>query len=77
VAGEVDPSGERTRALSAFLEQKVTEGFRVETHSDTHAIIVESPAFWKRLHRRDGSRYVVQVDEQGTVSMSAAEPIRN
>jgi len=78
VAGEVDPGGERTRALAAFLEKKVTEGFHIETHTDTHAIIVQSrPPFWRRLRRRDSSRYVVQVDEHGKVSMSTAEPIRN
>jgi hypothetical protein len=78
VAGAVDPGGERTQALAAFLEEKVAEGFHVETQSDTHAIIVQRrPPFWRRLRRRHGSRYVVEVDEQGEVSMSAAEPIRN
>ena len=77
MAGEVDASGERERALTAFLEKKVAEGFRVETHTDTHAIIVESRSpFWRRLRRRDGGRCVVQVDEHGGVTMSKAEPIR-
>jgi hypothetical protein len=78
VAGEVDPGGERTQALAAFLEKKVAEGFHIETHNDTHAIVVQRRhPFWRRLGRRDASRYVVEVDEQGEVSMSAAEPIRN
>jgi hypothetical protein len=78
MAGEVDPGGERTRALSAFLDEKIAEGFRVETHTDTHAIIVQPrPPFWKRLGGGERSRYVVQVDEQGNVSMSTAEPIRS
>jgi hypothetical protein len=77
VAGEVDPGGERRRALDAFLEKKVTEGFDIETHTDTHAIIVQSrQSFWSRLRGRGPSRCVVQVDEQGNVTMSTAEPIR-
>ena len=77
MAGEVDPGGERKRALAAFLETKMNEGFRVETHADTHAIVVESGPFWRRLSRGDRGRYVVQVDEHGRVTMSAAEPKRN
>ena len=73
MAGEVDPGGERKRALAAFLETKVREGFRIETHADTHAIIAQSGgARWRRLGRGDRSRYVVQVDEHGEVTMSAA-----
>jgi hypothetical protein len=40
MAGAIDPLGERKNALDAFLETKVAEGFRVETHTDTHAIII-------------------------------------
>jgi hypothetical protein len=39
MAGAIDPLGQRKNALDAFLETKVAEGFRIETH-DTHAIII-------------------------------------
>ena len=78
MAGEIDPLGHRENALDAFLEQKIAEGFLIETHTDTHAIITEgSQRFWSRLRRGDrGRRYVVQVDEHGGVTMSPAEPRR-
>ena len=40
MAGAIDPLGERKNALDAFLETKVAAGFRIETHTDTHAIII-------------------------------------
>ena len=40
MTGAIDPPGERKNALDAFLETKVAEGFRIETHTDTHAIII-------------------------------------
>jgi hypothetical protein len=81
MAGEIDPLGERKHALDAFLETKVGEGFRVETHTDTHAIIViGGPAgrsLLSRFRRRGaGGRFVVSVDEHGKVTMIPAEPRR-
>jgi hypothetical protein len=38
MAVAIDPLGQRKDALDAFLEPKVREGFRIETHTDTHAI---------------------------------------
>ena len=36
-----DPQEEiRKEALTAFLEAKIGDGFRIETRTDTHAIIV-------------------------------------
>ena len=29
----------RRRALTAFLDERVREGYRIETRTDTHAII--------------------------------------
>jgi hypothetical protein len=75
MAGEVDPGGERKRALAAFLEKKVSEGFQIETHANTHAIILQRS--WSRLGRGGHRRYVVQVDDHGKVTMSAAEPERH
>jgi hypothetical protein len=78
VAGEIDPQGRRKDALDAFLEKKAQEGFTIETRTDTHAIITEAnQGFWRRLHRGGPRRHVVQVDEDGAVTMSAAEPRRN
>jgi hypothetical protein len=77
--GQVDPLGRRKDALDAFLEKKVAERYTIETRTDTHAIIIETgQRFWRRIHRGGGfRRYVVQVDEDGVVTMSAAEPRRN
>ncbi len=81
MAGATDPSGRRNRALDAFLETKVREGCRIETHTDTHAIIIDGgnrKRFLSRLLGRGaGNRYVVSVDERGEVTMIAAEPIRS
>ena len=41
MAGAIDPTGEREDALDAFLETKLGEGFEIETHTDTHAIVSE------------------------------------
>jgi hypothetical protein len=80
MAGAIDPLGHRKHALDAFLEGKVGEGFRIETHTDTHAIIVvggrKSLLNWFR-GRGAGSRYVVSVDERAVVTMVPAEPRRN
>jgi hypothetical protein len=79
VAGDVDPLGERKQALASFLEKKVAEGFGIETHTNTHAIVVEGRrrSIWGRLRGGDGERYVVQVDEHGSVTMTPAEPKRS
>jgi len=79
MAGAIDPLGHRKNALDAFLERKVGEGFRIETHADTHAIIVGGrKSLLNRFRGRGaGSRYVVSVDEHGAVTMIPAEPRRN
>jgi hypothetical protein len=81
LAGEIDPTGGRKEALDAFLELKLRDGFKIETHTDTHAIVVE-PGGWKSLLSRlrgqgAGTRYVVSVDEHGGVTMRPAEPKRS
>jgi hypothetical protein len=81
MAGATDPSGQRNSALDAFLETKEREGYRIETHTDAHAIIIDAgnrKRFLSRLRRHGaGDRYVVSVDEQGEVTMIPAEPIRS
>jgi hypothetical protein len=81
MARAIDPLGQRMNALDAFLETKVAEGFRIETHTDTHAIIIvggHRKPLWSRVRKHGaGSRYVVSVDERGEVTMIPAEPKRN
>jgi hypothetical protein len=77
VAGEIDPTGGRKHALDAFLEFKLQEGFQVETHTDTHAIVVAKKSFLSRMRVRGANRYVVSVDENGEVTMIPAEPKRS
>lgn len=77
MAGEIDPTGRRKDALDAFLETKLGEGFAIETHTDTHAIVVQKESFRSRLRERGANRYVVSVDENGEVTMIPAEPKRS
>jgi hypothetical protein len=77
VAGEIDPTGLRKEALNAFLEARAQEGFKLETHRDTHAIIVAKKSFLSRIRPRGADRYVVSVDEHGEVTMIPAEPKRS
>ena len=75
--GEIDPLGSRREGLDAFLDQKVEEGWVIETRAETHAIIFRQPKGLKRFTSgRDPGRYVVQVDEDGTSTMRPAEPRR-
>lgn len=75
--GEIDPLGTRRHGLDAFLDQKVAQGYVIESRSDTHAIIFRRPKGLKRFTSgRDPGRYVVQVDEDGIATMRPAEPRR-
>jgi len=75
--GEIDPLGTRRQGLDAFLNNKVEEGYAVETRTDTHAIISQRPKGLKRFTSgEDPGRYVVEVDEDGSVTMRPAEPRR-
>jgi hypothetical protein len=79
MAGVIDPTGARKDALDAFLETKLREGFEIETHTDTHAIIVERgrKSLLRRLRGQSAARYVVSVGEHGDVTMIPAEPKRS
>ena len=63
-----------------FLEARVREGFRIETRTDTHAIIAPADRPRSFLHRlrkpKTSERQVVSVDEHGEVTISPAEPLR-
>ena len=75
--GEIDPLGTRREGLDAFLTKKVEEGYVIETRTDTHAIISQRPKGLKRFTSgEDPGRYVVEVDEDGSVTMRPAEPRR-
>ena len=76
--GEIDPIGTRREGLDAFLDQKVEEGYEIETRTDTHAIISRRPKGLKRfMSGGDPGRYVVEVDEYGSATMRPAEPRRS
>jgi hypothetical protein len=75
--GEIDPLGTRRDGLDAFLDQKVEEGYTIETRTDTHAIIARRPKGLGRFRSgADPGRFVVEVDEAGTATMRPAEPRR-
>jgi hypothetical protein len=71
----------RKNALSAFLEARIGEGFRVETRTDTHAIIAPAKTGRSFLSRfrapKPDARQVVEVDVDGVVTMTPAEPLRS
>lgn len=77
MAGEIDPTGRREDALDSFVQTKLREGYRVETHTETHAIVAKPPSLLSRLRGRGADRYVVSVDEHGEVTMIPAEPVRS
>ena len=71
----------RKDALTAFIDELVREGYRIETRTDTHAIIApahQRKSFFARLRRpKAPARQVISVDEDGEVSMRPAEPLRS
>ena len=78
MAGEIDPMGTRKDGLDAFLDEKLAEGFTIETRTDTHAIIFRRPRGLRRFTSGgDPGRFVVEVDEDGRAMMRDAEPRRS
>ena len=78
--GATDPTGRRNSALDAFLAAKEEQGFRIESRTGTHAIIVgherRRGALLRLLRRR--KRFVISVDEHGDeVTMMPAEQLRS
>jgi hypothetical protein len=76
-----DREAHRKRALTEFLEERVREGYSVETRTDTHAIIAPADrrrSFLDLLRKpKVPARQVVSVDSDGEVSMRPAEPVRS
>jgi len=70
----------RRDALTAFLETRVDEGFKIESRTPTQAIVVPARS-WSLLARfrkaETPGRQVVSVDVTGQVTMSPAEPLRS
>lgn len=76
--GDVDAMGTRKHGLDSFLDEKIAEGFTVETRTDTHAIIFRRPRGLRRFSSGDDpGRFVVEVDEDGRATMREAEPRRS
>ncbi|HET7367406.1 MAG TPA: hypothetical protein VFI83_03485 [Gaiella sp.] len=69
----------RQHALTAFLDERVREGYRVETRTATHAIIgpPDRRSLSRLLRRPSLARQVVSVDLYGDVSLRPAEPRRS
>jgi hypothetical protein len=77
-AGDIDPTGTRKEGLDAFLDEKLAEGFTIETRTETHAIIFRRPKGLRRFNSGDDpGRFVVEVDADGRASMREAEPRRS
>jgi hypothetical protein len=71
----------RREALGAYLDDRVAAGFRVESRTDTQAIIAPAPSPLSFLRRFRKSapleRQVVSVDVDGNVTASPAQPLRS
>ena len=65
----------RNAALTAFLEERASAGYLVETRTATQAIIVRRRRFPFRRGRGE-HRLVVSVDSDGAITTIAAEPRR-
>jgi len=78
-----DNTGEirRREAIDAYLDERVAEGFRVESRTETQAIIAPARSglsFLRRFHKTTPlERQVVAVDVDGNVSASPAQPLRS
>jgi hypothetical protein len=81
MSGERDPQQLRRDALTAFLDEREREGYRVESHMHTQAVIgpPDRRRSLRALLRKPGSlpRQVVSVDRDGEVSIRPAEPRRS
>jgi hypothetical protein len=70
----------RSGALDAYLTQRGAQGFRVETRSGLQAVIVRRHPLhfalrWVAKDRAE-QRFVISVDEHGTVAAVPAQPLR-
>ena len=70
----------RVRALEAYLVERRADGYRVETRSNTQAVICRRHRLYSVLRwipRVSAERrLVVSIDQDGRVTTAAAEPVR-
>ena len=70
----------RSAALDAYLAERRSHGFRVETRSGRQAVIVRRHSLYFALRwlakERAEQRFVVSVDEHGDVAAVPAQPLR-
>jgi hypothetical protein len=70
---------QRKRALDAYLAARCSDRFRLETRTDTHAIIARrglAANLLERIGLNGRRRQVISVDEHATVTARPAEPVR-
>jgi hypothetical protein len=80
VATDAAREERRGDALSAYLDERIASGYRVETRGRTQAIIAPTGvrSMLGRFDRSGGrGRQVVSVDDQGEVTVTPAEPLRS
>ena len=70
----------RSAALDAYLTERGAHGFQVETRSGRQAVIVRRHPLhfalrWLAKDRAE-QRFVISVDEHGTVAAVPAQPLR-
>lgn len=76
-----DGEAMRRDAMRSYLDEKVAEGFRIESQTDTQAIIAPASSRLSFLNRfrktPPHERQVVSVDVDGKVTASPAQPLRS
>src|ERR1051325_2300377 len=69
----------RKDALTAFLDERVSEGYRIETRTDTHAIIAPARRRWsfldRFLKRQASPRHVISVHPDGEITLRPRAPL--
>lgn len=72
------PKAHETRraVLDAYLADCEGRGFRLESRTETQAVVVRTGRFARYRRGRESSRVVIWVDEHGTVETRSIEPRR-
>ena len=70
------PTPDRTAALDAYLADCAQRGLELESRTETQAVVVQRSRAARYLRRGSGNRFVVWVDEHGTVETQAIEARR-
>jgi hypothetical protein len=74
-----DRHRQRKQALDAYLAAHATDGFHLESRTDTQAIVTRKglvAGLLERVGLNGRKRQVISVDEHGTVTAKPAEPVR-